>query len=310
MYRLKSSHISNEKYYNRLESDLELQSRFKTLDFNTLSEIIFHDEITPSVYSNAVCALTVSDSSKIPLLFSEARYLFFALQVNRLYYEKNTGVKINSLSQAKLMYDETGNSFTEMALEQSDNARQIRFERFMARHRIFFPNCNLYWEIPISFYKDGETGQTCVTPAGNVNPYALVSIPAIDSEKFKIPRNIYLKFFLGQHSKLVCNTTKDIALNFNQLDNELALHALEFCGYSKRYTILKDENTDYYYDNESRCLVAELLHKDSKVFNSDESNEEEAVYWSKMSYNKYFFMKNHKEYVPVLRGDTIEIYMR
>lgn len=109
---------------------------------------------------------------------------------------------------------------------------------------------------------------------------------------------------------MVCNTTKDIALNFNQLDNELALHVLEFCGYSKRYTISKDENTDYYYDNESRCLVAELLHKDSKVFNSDESNEEEAVYWSKMSYNKYFFMKNHKEYVPVLHGDVIEIYMK
>jgi len=310
MYKLKSSHISNEKYYNQLEGDASLRAKFKVLDSVTLSEIIFNDQITDNVYRNAAFALTMADEFKVPMLYSEVRYLFFALQVNRLYYEKNTGVKINSLSQAKLMYDETGNSFTEMALEQSENSRQIRFERFMARHRIFFPNCNLYWEIPISFYKDGETGQTCVTPAGNVNPYALVSIPAIDSEKFKIPRNIYLKFFLGQHSKLVCNTTKDIALNFNQLDNELALHVLEFCGYSKRYTITKDENTDYYYDNESRCLVAELLHKDSKVFNFNEENEEEAVYWSKMSYNKYFFMKNHKEYVPVLHGDVIEIYMK
>ena len=63
-------------------------------------------------------------------------------------------------------------------------------------------------------------------------------------------------------------------------------------------------------DIEERYL---LFRKAISIFNPDqsnESNEEEAVYWSKVSYNKYFFMKNHKEYVPVLHGNVIEIYMR
>lgn len=310
MYKLKSSHISNEKYYNRLEEDLSLQAKFKNLDSLMLSEIIFNDEITDNVYRNTIFALTMADEFKVPMLYSEVKYLFFALLVNRKFYEKETKVHINTLSQAKMICDETGNAFMELTLKQSENPRQVRFERFMARHRCFFPNCNLFWEIPISFYKDGETGQTCVTPAGNVNPYALVSIPALNTEKFQIPRNIYLKFFLGAEPKLVCHQTKEIALSFNQLDTQRVLDVLQYCGYYKRYSILKDENTDYYYDNDSNCLVAELLSKDSKVAIFDESTEEEMVYWSKLEYNKYYFLKSHKEYIPVLRGDRIDIFVR
>lgn len=307
MYKLKCSHISNERYINKLDSDLALRKKFLGLDSFVLSEIILQDEITSQVYTNAVLALTVSDEFKIPMLYSEVKYLYFALLVNRSFYEKETSTHINSLSQAKLLFDETGNSFTELNLKQSENKMAIRFERFMARHRILFPECNLYWEIPISFYKDGETGQQCVTPAGNVNPYALVSIPTINSQKFRIPRNLYLQFFLGKDVKLVCHNTKDIALNFNQLDSDLVLRVLEYCGFNKKFTIKKDENTDYYYNAEDSSLVAELLNKDSKPADFSE-NPDEAVYWSKMSYNKYYFLKNHGEYVPVIHSDTIDIY--
>ena len=310
MYKLKCSHISNEKYINKLESDLALRKKYLDLDSLVLSEIILNDEITPQVYTNSVLALSVADEFRVPMLYSEVKYLFFALLVNRSFYEKETRTHINTLSQAKLLFDETGNSFTELNLKQSENKMAVRFERFMARHRNLFPNCNLFWEIPISFYKDGQTGQQCVTPAGNVNPYALVSIPALGTEKFQIPRSIYLKFFLDAEPKLICHQTKEIALSFNQLDSDRVLYVLQYCGYHKRYTIQRDENTDYYYDNESNCLVAELLTKDSKVAIFDDANEEEKVYWSKLEYNKYFFLKSHKEYVPVLNGNQIDIYIR
>lgn len=146
MYKLKSSHISNEKYYNRLEEDLALQAKFKNLDSLILSEIVFNDEITDNVCRNTVFALTMADEFKVPMLYSEVKYLFFALLVNRKFYEKETKVHINTLSQAKMICDETGNAFMELTLKQSENPRQVRFERFMARHRCFFPNCNLFWE--------------------------------------------------------------------------------------------------------------------------------------------------------------------
>ena len=115
---------------------------------------------------------------------------------------------------------------------------------------------------------------------------------------------------MGAEPKLVCHQTKEIALSFNQLDTQRVLDVLQYCGYYKRYSILKDENTDYYYDNDSNCLVAELLSKDSKVAIFDDSNEEEMVYWSKLEYNKYYFLKSHKEYIPVLRGARIDIFVR
>ena len=80
-------------------------------------------------------------------------------------------------------------------------------------------------------------------------------------------------------------------------------------GYSVFYKINTDKDTDYYYDEDMKCLVAQLLSPTSKV--ETKEKDEAKRYWNQVSTTKYFLLQNHKEYLPVLiNKGRIEIWTR
>ena len=59
MYKLNSSDVNNSRFLEAIETNYSLRDRYKNFDFNSLAEIIFHDEITKEVYDNIVFALSL-----------------------------------------------------------------------------------------------------------------------------------------------------------------------------------------------------------------------------------------------------------
>ena len=309
MYKLRTSNITNELYYNKLEQNPSIKEKYKNVNLQDVIEVILNDEITDNKLLHCLFVLTMCDELKLPGTQSEAALLFFTLVINRAYDKKEINIHISNLSQAKICFDSCGGSFRDLQLLEEDN-KVKRFTKFNARHRALFPECNLYWELPVAFYKDGNTQKTIVTIAGSNSPFAFVSIPIISAEKIQIPRSLYLKFFEASinNNRVYADSTDELKNLFDETIIEPVLNILTFMGYTSTYKIeCKNDTIDYYYDSELKHLIAQVLNKDAQL----EENEENIDRWKQLTYNKYQYLQSEIEYVPTTPiNNQIQIFLK
>lgn len=312
MYRLRSSDINNETYIKAFETfDPELLNRYRSLDIKEIREIIFFSEITDEVYDNGMFALTMCDELKVPVLKREADLLYFVLQVNRAHTNRETSTRITNISQAQLCYDQSSGQFRELTRQMAPD-KKIRFAKFMARHRCLYPECNIYWQIPVGFFKDGATGKTKATIVGaNTNPYALISIANAGIENAQVPRSMFIKFFskATAEGRVVTDSTDEIRQMFDETLVDEVYEILNYIGLNKFKTIQCCDDTEYYYSDEEKALIAHLLTDEAVIDECLTFNEEEIVYWPQIGFKDYRFLNRGAEYVPFKQHRTIDILM-
>ena len=210
MYRLKSSDLDNSKYIDALENNSELFDQIcSTWKADTLKFFIYNEELDEKSYQIYATALSCGDSLKVPILESEARMLWFVLSVNYANLNKEFDLKISSPVHAKYLYDLCNGDFRELDLQNDHSEKKHReaYCRFMARHTALFPEKNIYWEIPVSHYKN-----QCMVSGS----WATFAYATIGDQKVKIPRSIFIKFFKNSiiKGKIVGNNSNEIRLFF------------------------------------------------------------------------------------------------
>lgn len=294
MYRLKSSDLDNSKYIDALENNSELFDQIcSTWKADTLKFFIYNEELDEKSYQIYATALSCGDSLKVPILESEARMLWFVLSVNYANLNKEFDLKISSPVHAKYLYDLCNGDFRELDLQNDHSEKKHReaYCRFMARHTALFPEKNIYWEIPVSHYKN-----QCMVSGS----WATFAYATIGDQKVKIPRSIFIKFFKNSiiKGKIVGNNSNEIRLFFDETETEPLWETLTYMGYELFKKIKIDNNIDYYYDKDEDGLIAHLLNREAQLF----ENNEESIYWNEISPNTYRYLKPGEDYLPIKKG--------
>jgi len=302
MYKLQSSDKTNGHFVAALETNpeflKELSSKWTP---DMLRYFIFHEEVNEKQFKILGSTLSCGDNLGTPLLESEARFLWFVLCVNFAHYNKEIGLKISTPVHAKYLYDLCEGEYKNLDLENDHSEKKHReaYCRFLARHTCLYPEKNIYWEIPVSFYKNH-----CMVAGA----WATFAIATIGDTKVKIPRSIFLKFFASSISegKVVANDSKEIRLFFDESISEPVWDTLKYMGYNLHSKIIMHDGVDYYYDdNMDKGLCAHLLNKTAVLW----QNEEEKVYWNEIQPNTYHYLRRDEEYVPTKPiGNIIYVY--
>lgn len=296
MYKLQSSDLDNAKYIDALESNIELLTQITTTwRGDSLKYFIYNEELTEKAYEIYATALSCGDRLKEPLLEQEAKLLWFVLSINFLNMNKEIDLKIKSPVHAKYLFDMCNGEFRELDLQNdhSEKKHKEAYCRFLARHSALFPEKNIYWEIPVSFYKK----QAMVS-----GDWATFAFASIGDNKYKIPRSIFIKFFKNSinEGKIVGNDTNDIRLFFDETEEEALWETLKYMGYELFNKIKIDENIEYYYDDKVDVgLIAHLLNQNAKLY----ENEEESIYWHEVLPNSYHYLNQGEDYLPVKKGN-------
>ena len=301
MYRLKTSDITNSMIYSQLEEHPELKKKIlksNLTDLDMLLLVICREKITDKGYKTIETILTLGDELKIPMSQKFANLFYFTLNVNYNHYNNKFPMKITNIQHAYMLYTQYEGDFKKIDLKTEGNHVE-RFAKFKARHTLLFPEKNLYWEIPISFFSDNGKQQVCLASKSYAT-YAKCRI-FNDGVMYKIPRDIFTLFFEGSfvQGKIVCNNTEEFKALFDETNEKAVKEVLNYCGLNKKYSLDAAENIDYYI--EDGYLTGRIL-KMPNVFEEDEK-------WKKVNLNTYQFLRK-VEYMPTRPKDGhIDIYM-
>lgn len=301
MYKLQSSDVNNAKYIEALENSLELLENMQQWKGDILKFLIFNEELDEKSYDIYCTALSCGDKIREPIVESEARLLWFVLCTKKAVLDKEFNININSEVHAKTLYDLCNGNFRELDLQNdhSEKKHKEAYCRFLARHTNLFPEKNIYWEIPVSFYK-----KQCMV-AGEWATFAYASI---GDNKVKIPRSIFIKFFRNSiyEGKVVGNNSNDIRLFFDETEEEALWETLEYMGYELFSKIKLDPNIEYYYDDSTdEGLIAHKLNRNAILY----ENDEESIYWNEVSPNSFHYLGRGEDYLPIKHGrEYIYIY--
>lgn len=311
MHELRSSDINNSTYIDALNnnSDLVLNMRkaYKD-DASILEYLIFNNEIDDKSYKILMTALTMGDLFTVSSMdWGDAYLLFFVLNVNRAYYTKELPLRITNRTQAYMVFKECQGNFRDIDIKFSDDGKDHnKFVKFLARHKVLWPEKNIYWEIPVSFYKNKETNENFVFLGGK--EWATFAYAQIGDNKIKIPRSLFIKFFQSSmvEGKVVGKTTDDIRLMFDETNSEAVYETLSYMGYSTNEAITNCFEVDYFFDPELDKLCAKPL---SKVGNQFFIEDPSFTKWEKLNNNVYVLYKLI-DYIPtnVIEGAAIFIY--
>lgn len=290
MYKLISSDVDNSKYIKALEESNELYNELiKRWTADSLRYFIFYEPLDDKQFKILATALTCSDELLSPMGFKDANLLWFVLCANYANFNKEISLKITSPTHARYLIEECEGDFRKLNLENdhSDKPHKEAYVRFLARHTCLYPDRNLYWEIPVSFYKG-----TCMV-SGEWATFAKVKL---DGVEYKIPRSIFIKFFRSSISsgKIAGKSSNDIRLFFDETESEPVWETLKYMGFSLYKKIEMDDNIDYYYDKNEQGLIAHKLNKEAELI----KDEEDEIYWKEMGPNTYRFLPRGAEYVP------------
>lgn len=330
MYRFRSSDITNDKFLAAIERNGQIViDRYKNMDIRELQEIIYHSELNQNMYNNLMFALSLADTFNLPATKSEADLLFFVLQVNFAYSQRETKIQIRNISQAYAYYEQSSGHFREVLRQ---NVPETFYTTFKCQS-VNVPNIQFTWSIPIARIIDGETKQPRLNLAGAINaPYAMLSFEEIGIHNLQVPRMYYAQLFNTSFQKgNLFADEQNIKNMASQITEELLEQILSYCGFKKFYNIKKAINfeTNYGFDGlvyaeiqplHSENLEANLLLLEDREFDFNreelESNTEKIiyqnsrliedlrVYWKKRNANTYQFLTDAVQYIPVFAKDN------
>lgn len=331
MYRFRSSDITNDKFLAAVEKHGKvIIDKYKNMDILELQEIIYHSELTENMYNNLMFALTVADSFTLPITKSEASILFFVLQVNYAYIQRETKIQIRNVSQANMYYEQSGGHFREIMRENEPETIYTTFKCTSTK----VPFIQFMWSIPITRIIDGETKQQRICLAGAVSaPYAMLSFPDIGVQNLQVPRMYYMQLLSeGLSSGNIFSDERTIRnMTSQQMNEELCIQILSYCGFKHYYNIKKASELGTYYEfdglvyaeisplrngiEDSQYLLLEdrdynftredleLEYKLDVVNENRQLIDDLKIYWKKRSSTIYQFLTEAVQYIPIFKSD-------
>lgn len=338
MYRFRSSDITNDKYIAAVEQNGQvIIDHYKNLDIREVREIIYHSELTENMYKNLMFALTVSDEFTLPATKSEADVLFFVLQVNWLYAQRESKIQICTISQAHLYIEQSNGHFREILRENAPETMMTSFRCFCQS----IPYVQFMWSIPITRIMDGETHRPRLCLAGQVTaPYAVLSFPDIGIHNLQIPRMYYAQLFKSAFDGGNIFADESSIRGFTEvcMTQELFTQILTYCGFKHYYNIKRANCFETYYEfdglvyaevgvlrngiEDSQYLLLEdrdynftledlqLENREKVVKDNQDTIQELKTFWKKKSPNEYNFLTESTQYLPIFDGeDWIEIWL-
>lgn len=313
MYKLASGDINNAKYLAISEEVIPTHvANYSKMSLTEIKTILFAEEIDEARYENISLLLTLGDELLTPIRHREAQDLYYILQANYAFYSGETDIKLTSYPQALLFIDLTERNHKDLS-RLIDPTKKVRYASFLARHSCLFPECSILWKIPISFYKDGNTGKTmCTLAAVNANPYALVSIPAMGIKDVKIPKQAYIPFFKesmsgGKIAVEADTNTHALKECFDERLVEPVLTIIGILDLQEYHRIVKHPGTEYFYSEDNNALIAHLQSKDSDV--EESMPDEDRILWHKLGYSEYRFLRPGATYLPIkTSAEVISVY--
>lgn len=341
MHRFRSSDITNDKYIEAIERHGQaVIDHYKDMDIRELSEIIYHANLTENMYNNLMFALTLSDSFKLPTNQRQAAVLFFVLQVNYAYAQRETKIHITTVSQAHMYIEQSDGRFREILRENEPETVYTTFKCEPPK----IPFVQFMWSIPTTHIMDGETKRQMINLAGAITaPYAMLSFPDIGVHNLQVPRMYYMQLFKD------CFKTSENTVYFSNekaiadwakvaMTQDLFIQILSYCGFKHYYNIKRANCFETYYEfdglvyamapalrngiEDSQYLVLEdrdydftmadlqLEDKERVIEENRETIEELKTYWKKKAPNEYNFLSEAVQYLPIFDGeDWIEIWL-
>lgn len=324
MYKLRSSDISNEFHVTNLTEHPDkkeiLLEKFSKVGLTSIRQLILLQHFNEKEYNSCIYYLTLGDELAFPISYKEAQLLFFALVVNRMFYEKEINIHLCEYNQTAVYMELTGGRFREIEKAVPTDESIVRYTTIIARHKCLFPSFEAHWKIPVSFFKDGNTLKTMVTFASvHKNPYAFLSIPKLDIVDFKVPKKLYLKFFTNLASIsfrsgfVATDDTSKLKAAFDETVLEPFIQILIMNNFTKYSDIMTHDMTDYYYDSDIDALVGRLMTASSLLdarYNNTEQNKTDEK-WIRLNEKEYRYLNKGANYLPIrnIAKNCIEIYI-
>lgn len=296
MYKFRSSDVTNGRYIEAVEKHgTQLTNRYINLDLRDIREIIFYDEINDNVYNNCMIVLSIGDQLNIPITESEAKLLFFTLQVNRQVYLRECKDRITNLSQAKLMFDVCGGHYYEMT-RQNGIRTDVEYVLYKFDVQCFLDGFRVFADIPITRIRDGETGHDVYTVVGGAST-SQMNIMFMDCHITKqIHRTLYLKLFGNQIDKTFKSKDEVLELYPAEGYEQIFEDILSYIGFNNRLQFDLYSDCLFKYVSGSGVCVAS-----PEYLICPEKDKEKQVYWKNISSYEWLLNIN-TDYIPLVQN--------
>ncbi len=312
---------NSDAYEYLMNVDVTDDEQLKPTDFSEMEPKFVNAMIyskncaEDDVYDRICLALTCGDLWKMPLPYNDALKMFFAATANYNHAKDICKIKILCPVHLDTVYEMADGNFNKLCLVKDDQFRESWVDLYDVRHKGMFPGCTVKWRFPVSYFtkEDSEGNKTrgITLAAPEKNPYAEITCTALDTAGFKIPKQIYYKFFL-QHANATGNVEglegqfdshhlSDLIRAFFDFQNEEAFkEVLAYMGLREIYAFDENDRANYEWSDDDNALIATLANPNE--FPELEMSEKGQSYWRKLGINKYRLFNPTAYYLPMSDG--------
>lgn len=284
MYKLLCGDLNNDYIMKFLRSTPEKAEYVrKTASIEKINYILFNEQMDSKTANLISASLTMADELQIPIDKRVVDILFFVLCNNT---QKNPQLRIKNISQGYALFNLYKNDYRKIELQ--DNKKLVRFTELIAYHPIFMPGYTITWKLPVSFFKADNKSKVTLSGLS----YCIVKI---NEQEYKVPREIYIKFFKKSMVKgrLVADSTDQIKKMFDLNNKEALKEVLVYLGFTSKKEL-----------KELKLPSGALFVENGKIKCAYETNKNNLnSYWSKI--DNILTLLPKLDYVPIKHNGSL-----